>query len=72
MKGEGKTKLARKTNMKKKSTAVLITVFIMSLLNVWAFDLMNIPQGCYTLACIISGVGIVFNVLWKDKEKKEA
>lgn len=56
--------------MKKKSTAVLITIFIMSLLNVWTFKVMEIPQGCYTFLCIVTGVLIVMNIFWGD-EKKE-
>ena len=40
--------------------AVLITIFVMSLLNVLAFKSLDIPQGCYTMSCILSAVMWVF------------
>lgn len=52
-------------------TAVLLTVFIMSLLNVIIFDHMNMPQGCFTMACILTPVIMIYDILVVREEKKE-
>jgi hypothetical protein len=50
--------------------AVMLTIFIMSLLNVLVFAYEHIPQGCYTMMTILSAVGYIFDYFFDDNEEK--
>lgn len=54
----------------KTKTAVILTIFIYSLVNVLIFKLANIPQGCYTLTTIVTGLWLVLDYLFDKRDEK--
>lgn len=54
----------------KTSRAVILTIFVMSMLNVLTFWLEKIPQGCYTMASIVTAAWLVFDFVYEGDHIK--